>query len=122
MIRGLAQVEPMVVQIAGLLVEGHSVAAIGARLGLSKGSVSGLVRRHIQGKREIQVPRAKRERKAKAAPAPVAPSPFGVTGPTCQWTESWGRPWRFCDAPVSGPGSAWCTRHRKIVYSGRGGW
>jgi hypothetical protein len=117
-LRGLAQVEPMVTAIAGLLVEGHSVAAIGAQLGLSKGSVSGLVRRHIQGKREIQVPRAKRERKAKPAPAPVAV----VAGPTCQWTDSSGRPWRFCDAPVSGPGSAWCTRHRKIVYTGRGSW
>lgn len=35
----------------------------------------------------------------------------------CCWVENDdGPPWRYCDAPVSAPGSAWCSMHRAIVY------
>lgn len=67
-------------------------------------------------------PHRKGGRKRKACrPIPTPPKPVVVAPvPTmqfggCQWTDSLGRPWVFCGAPVV-RGGAWCEEHRARVY------
>ena len=81
-------------QARALRAQGLSLRAIAAETGRGFGTIQKLL--------------------AGWAPSPV---PAPVAEPRgCQWTDSSGRPWKFCDAPVSGPGSAWCTTHRRTVY------
>jgi hypothetical protein len=79
----------------------------------------------VAAARKPPVPPAKPPQRAPEPPAvppvspprPRAPWPVADDGGRrdgCQWIE--GKPWRYCGAPVSGPGSAWCKEHRARVY------
>jgi len=87
--------------------------AIGRLTGHSKGQIAGLCRRHLDGIKTVYVPYSKRPkvpwvpRKQRAAVLPV----LGA----CCWPQTNGRPWVFCDGPVTTPGP-YCKRHRKRAY------
>jgi hypothetical protein len=104
---------------------GLSVARIAEALQTSKGRVSGLIRRHVQGK--APPPRPKRERPPKPARLPK-PKPAPPPKPTlvahdpvsepraggCHWPMSNGKPWMFCGAQAE-PCSVYCYRHRQLA-------
>jgi len=128
-------------RVRALHEQGLSWGQIAAQLGLTKCQVAGLINRHIKGYRW----RAAKPQRPRNVPAPP-PTPAGASGaqpdcassvPTtqlrapppdarffagdgrCKWITTNGRPWRYCDAPVCKPGSAWCEVHRSIVYHTR---
>jgi hypothetical protein len=48
-------------------------------------------------------------------PAPLAVPTARFRG--CQWLDGDDRrSWRFCDAPVAGPGAVYCAEHRTVAY------
>jgi hypothetical protein len=124
---------------------GQSLGQMANSLGVTKGTVAGLVRRHVQGKFDRVhhqkskgvLPHKPKQKppKAPAKPpvvqkpvivppppvvlAPSPPAPPGSMSMGCRWTDCEGRPWVFCDQPVK-PGTAWCPAHHKRVYAGRG--
>lgn len=107
----------LIARIRQLRAQGLSFLVIGRRLHRSKGSVIGLHRRHVLGiPHGPRKPRPPRVAKPKAAKAPKPEALPLILGGACQWTDSQERPWLFCGAPVSWPGSAWCEPHRRRVY------
>jgi transcriptional regulator with XRE-family HTH domain len=53
----------------------------------------------------------------------LSPPPEPSVAPRgCQWLFGERPGWTFCGAVVDRPGSPWCSAHRRICYSGKGGW
>lgn len=48
--------------------------------------------------------------------APLASPSRGGARFGCCWVLNGRKPWRYCDAPLSAPDSAWCSYHHAIVY------
>jgi GcrA cell cycle regulator len=116
-----------VAELKRLMAEGLSWREIGRRLGCSKHAVSGLVRRHVYGKKHnyknpalVGVERKPGKRAAariKRAALVLVPAPPPVITPVdvCQWPLGRGRPWRFCEAPIE-PGLPYCSEHCRQAY------
>jgi len=128
------------IQLTELWGAGRSVNAIAGQLRITRNAVIGAAHRMGLPARPSPIrlgkplrakPRGERLIRPKPPPLPQLPSLQAATsGPSagdggrprasvrgrCCWVLSRGRPWRFCDEPVSAPGSAWCSQHRSIVY------
>ena len=124
--------------------EGVLTTEIGRRVGCSKHAVVGFAHRNgwpprpsplgrRKGEVREAVPRLPdkphrrpqegevRRASPKTLPAPrAACNPLPLAAPTvvfrhCQWTDSPGRPWRFCGAPATR--GAWCAEHHARAYT-----
>jgi hypothetical protein len=98
-------------------VAGHSFAVTARLLGLTKGKVAGIVRRHLKKQSTAQpegcMPRRRYKPRAKRQPLP-RPN-YGA----CCYPLSAGKPWRFCGKRVEQLGAVYCTHHRRRCYQRR---
>jgi hypothetical protein len=117
-----------------LWAAGVRVVDIGRAVGTTSDAIAGYAHRHGWGPHPNQPPGGRkagspnkppleapqkpvrRRSPPRAVPKPPAPvaapvAPQWVPPPrTCQWSDSWRRPWVFCGCPTV-KGGSWCAEH-----------